>query len=383
MSNWQIPTELPDLRRVGILALDTETKDDRLRADMGSGWPFRSGHLCGVSVAYRAEGEMRGLYFPIRHPDTQNFDPEQVYQWVRDHVAADVRFVTQNGLYDWGWLRAEAGIRMPPGERLEEIGALATMVDENRYQYSLDALCAWRGLPGKDETLLRQGIDALGLITNKRKKVVPQNHLWQLPARYVGPYAEADAVNTFLLREDLDPILDREGTRAAYRLECDLLPMVLEMRLRGIRVDLDAAERARDLLLRKRDAVFAELSEKLECRVGMHEIGRNKWLAETFDRLGIKYPRTEKGNPSFAGGQTGWMSKHAHWLPQLIATADKYNKAATNFLQNTSSTTRSTAAFMPRSIRTARRTTAPSRFASPTAIRRCSRCRRATRSWHR
>ena len=31
MSNWQIPTELPDLRRVGILALDTETKDDRLR----------------------------------------------------------------------------------------------------------------------------------------------------------------------------------------------------------------------------------------------------------------------------------------------------------------------------------------------------------------
>jgi len=43
MSNWQIPAELPDLRRVGVLALDTETKDDRLRADMGSGWPFRMG----------------------------------------------------------------------------------------------------------------------------------------------------------------------------------------------------------------------------------------------------------------------------------------------------------------------------------------------------
>jgi DNA polymerase I-like protein with 3'-5' exonuclease and polymerase domains len=277
MSNWQIPTQLPDLRRVSILAFDTETKDDRLRADMGSGWPFRSGHVCGVSVAYPAESGVRGFYFPIRHPDTENFDPEQVYQWLRDHVAADVRFVTQNGLYDFGWLRAEAGIRMPPGDCLEEINALATIVDENRYQYRLDALCGWRGLPGKDETLLRQGIDAPGLITNKRKKVVPQNHLWQLPARYVGPYAEADAVNTFLLWEDLDPILDREGTRAAYRLECDLLPLVLEMRLRGIRVDLAAAERARDLLLRKRDAVFAELSEKLECRVGMHEIGRSKW----------------------------------------------------------------------------------------------------------
>ena len=39
---------------------------------------------------------------------------------------------------------------MPPADRLEEIGALATLVDENRFTYSLDALCAWRGLPGKD-----------------------------------------------------------------------------------------------------------------------------------------------------------------------------------------------------------------------------------------
>src|SRR5262249_11415250 len=136
--------------------------------------------------------------------------------WLRDLIASDVRFVTQNGLYDWGWLRTEAGIKMPPSERLEEIGALATMVDENRFKYSLEALCEWRGLPGKDDALLRQGIEALGLRSNKRKKLVPQTHIWQLPARYVGPYAEADAIKTLLVQEDLNPILDREGTRAAY-----------------------------------------------------------------------------------------------------------------------------------------------------------------------
>jgi DNA polymerase I-like protein with 3'-5' exonuclease and polymerase domains len=333
MADWSVPAQLPDLRRIGIIALDTETRDERLRADMGSGWPFRSGHLCGISVAFRAEGEVRGLYFPIRHPDSHNFSPEQIYQWVRDHVAADVHFVTQNGLYDFGWLRTEAGIRMPSSERLEEIGALATMVDENRFEYSLEALCIWRGLPGKDETLLHQGIEALGLIENKRKKVAPQNHLWQLPARYVGGYAETDAINTLLLYESLDPILDQEGTRAAYRLECDILPMVLEMRLRGIRVDLDAAERARDSLLRKRDVALAEISEKLGCAVSMHEIQGKKWLVETFDRHRIKYPHTEKGNPSFTAGKTGWMTGHVHWLPPLIATANKYNKAVTDFLQ--------------------------------------------------
>ena len=154
-----------------------------------------------------------------------------------------------------------------------------------------------------------------------------------MPARYVGPYAEADAVSTLLLFENLNPILEREGTCDAYRLECDLLPMVLEMRWRGIRIDTDAGERARDLLMGKRDVVFAELAEKLGARVGMEEIGRTQWLTETFDRHQLKYPRTAKGNPSFTAGTTGWMHKHPHWLPQLIVRADKYNNAGVNVVE--------------------------------------------------
>jgi DNA polymerase I-like protein with 3'-5' exonuclease and polymerase domains len=334
MSMWRVPHELPDLRRVGIIGLDTETRDISLAADHGSGWATRNGHLCGVSIAYRTEGEVHGLYFPLRHPDTENFDPDNVYRWLNDHVAADaLRFVTQNGLYDWGWLRVEGNVRMPPSERIEEIGALATIVDENRYRYSLESLCQWRDLPGKDESLLREGCEALGLMpTSKRKKFRPQEHLWQLPARYVGPYAEADAANTLRLFEDLNPILGQENTQAAYRLECDLLPMVLEMRLRGVRIDVTAAERARDLLLGKRDAILTELSDKLGMPVSMYELARSKWLAETFDREGIKYPRTEKGNPSFTGGQSGWMDKHAHPLPRLLKQAEKYHNAGANFV---------------------------------------------------
>src|SRR5262249_48167667 len=211
---------------------------------------------------------------------------------------------------------------------IEEIGALATMVDENRYQYGLDALCKWRGLRGKDESLLLEGCTTLGLTTNKREKFKPQNHIHQLPARFVGPYAEADAFRSLALFEDLTPILDRETTRAAYRLECDLLPMVLEMRLRGVRIDVAAAEHARDLLLLKRDAVLAEISSKLGTPVSMAELARHKWLAETFDSEGVKYPRTDKGNPSFTGGQKGWMDRHPHWLPKLVREASKYHMAA-------------------------------------------------------
>jgi DNA polymerase I-like protein with 3'-5' exonuclease and polymerase domains len=331
--DWQPPSELPDLRRTGIVSLDTETRDDGLRADHGPGWPWRGGYICGVSVAYHVEGSIRAHYFPLRHPDTANLDPEQVFQWLRDLIASDVRFVTQRGLYDWGWLRADADITMPPPGRLEEIGALATMVDENRYTYNLDDLCTWRGLPGKDETLLLEGCRAMGLIPKGRKKFNPQEHIHELPARFIGAYAEQDAASTLALFESLDPILDQEKTRGAYRLEIDLLPMVHEMRRRGIRIDQSAAERARDLILQKRDAALAELSEKIGAPIGMDEIASPTWKARTFDTHAIKYPRTKKGNPSFKAGKTGWMSAHPHWLPQLIATANKYDAAGSKFLE--------------------------------------------------
>lgn len=331
--NWQTPQELPDLRRVGIVALDTETRDAGLQANRGSSWPWRDGHVCGISVARREGGDIRALYIPLCHPDTDNFDPAQVYGWLTDLIASGVRIVTQNGIYDWGWLRADGGIVMPPADRLEEVGALAFAIDENQFKYSLDALCERYGLRGKDETVLREAVVAAGFASGRKKIIRVQEHIHKLPARYVDAYARADAVNTLLLWEKLDPILDRERTRDAYRLDVDLLPMVLEMRRRGVRIDQDAAERARDLLLAKRDAALAELSAQLGTPVSMDEINRNRWKAQTFDVHGINYPRTLKGNPSFSAGKSGWMAKHKHWLPQLIAIASKYDAAGAQFIE--------------------------------------------------
>jgi hypothetical protein len=50
---WKPPSELPDLQRVDLIAIDTETKDDCLAAGKGSSWPVRQGFLCGLSVAPR------------------------------------------------------------------------------------------------------------------------------------------------------------------------------------------------------------------------------------------------------------------------------------------------------------------------------------------
>jgi DNA polymerase I-like protein with 3'-5' exonuclease and polymerase domains len=331
-NNWRPPSELPDLRHVNNVAIDTEVNDEGLRADRGSAWPWRGGHICGISVAWRDCSGIRAHYFPIRHPDSETFSRENVARWLVDHTAAGVKFITLNGLFDWGWLRTDLGVAMPPSDQLEEIGALATLIDENRFNYSLDALCAWRGLPGKDTTLLEEAVKAAGFKVSKKNPL--QSYIWQLPARYAGPYAEADPIATLGLSENLNPFLDQEGTRAAYRLDVDLLPMVHEMRRRGIRVDQSAAEQARDYCLQKRDRALAELSEQLGSPVGMAEIASPKWKARTFDAHRINYPRTEKGNPSFKAGKLGWMAADPHWLPRLIATANKYEKAGRTFLED-------------------------------------------------
>src|SRR6478752_5481101 len=95
-ANWQIPRELPHLHRVGVVALDTETRDEGLQANRGSSWPWRGGHVAGISVAWRADGEIHAIYIPLRHDDTDNFDPDRVYRWIKDLVVSDVRIVTHN-----------------------------------------------------------------------------------------------------------------------------------------------------------------------------------------------------------------------------------------------------------------------------------------------
>ena len=381
-TNWQTPQELPDLRRVGIVALDTETKDEGLRADRGSAWPWRGGHVAGISIAWRADGEIHAIYIPLRHPDTDNFDPDRVYRWLKDLVASGVRIVTHNGIYDFGWLRAEGGVVMPPSDRLEETGALATMIDENQFSYSLDSLCGRYGLPGKDEALLRQAVEAAGFAKG-RKKVNPQEHIWRLPARYVGPYAEADALNTLLLFEKLDPILDQENIRSAYRLEIDLLPMVLEMRRRGIRIDQDAAEQARDLLLANAMPRWRRFRNSMA--------RRSAWTRSTV-ASGRKRPSSNTASPFRARRRAIRVSRPANpagW--QRIRTGcRRESRSRTNtkprgpsFSKDIFSNTSLVDGFTPRYIRFAPTRAARGRRDFPTQIRRCSRCRFATRNWGR
>lgn len=318
-SDWQPPTELPDLPAMGVTryAEDTETMDLGLQIGRGPGWGKGAGHICGVAVAW-AGGS---VYVPLRHPDTECRDPVQVQNWLT-HCHKHCEVVYQNAGYDLGWESAEMGV--PPPVKVHDTIAAAVQIDENRLSYELNSLCQWQDVPGKDESLLKDAAAAYG--------VDPKAGLHLMPARYVGPYAAQDAAATLTLFDKLYPLMEEQDVIEAYDLEMDIVPMVVAMRMRGIRVDLDMAHESRLALLRQRDAALAQIGDKLNMRVGMEEIRSPRFLERVFDELRIPYPRTAKtGQGSFT---SDWMKSYdKHWLPPLVTRADQLDEGANKFLK--------------------------------------------------
>lgn len=320
ISEWVAPQSLPDLRGEPLVAVDIETRDNGLSEGLGPGWVWLAGQVIGIAVAW---GVDKQLYLPVYHKETACFEGNVVKRWLKELFQQDeTKFIFHNAGYDLGWLTSQFGCQIP--RQIEDTAALAAIVDENKFSYKLDDLCVEYGLPGKSEDLLKEAAASYGLKNVK-------GEMYKLPGKYVGPYAEQDARATLELYKKLLPTIEKEGTQQAYRLECDLIPMIMAMRRRGIRVDVKRAEQAVAHFAEERDKVLEEISHNLGRRTSMEDIRSPQWLVQSFTAESIPFPRTEKGNPSFGAG---WMSTSEHWLPKLITRAKKLEDASSKFFQN-------------------------------------------------
>jgi DNA polymerase I-like protein with 3'-5' exonuclease and polymerase domains len=322
-SNWQAPTSLPIVPDGELVAIDTETNDRGLQKGVGPGWVYNDGWLCGVSWAWAGGSG----YAPIRHPDTPNcFDHDLVIAWLED-LCRRCEVVFQNGGYDMGW----TGVRptMP-----HDTQSMAVLLNENEYEYNLDAICGRLGIAGKDESLLREAVITHGGNPKKIKEFIHK-----LPARYAGPYAEQDAVSTLEAARKMLPQLAANGLMDAYDLERELTPHVLDMRRRGIRINVDRAEqnrsRIRQLRAQELDLLRAALGPQFRREVTMDDVRSPRWLTMVFTDLGIAFPRTpatekhEDGQPSF---EKEFLERCPHPVAGHIARARAYNDGAEKFI---------------------------------------------------
>ena len=309
-----MPDELKNLRGAKEIAIDLETNDPHLK-ELGSGNVTGKGHIAGIAVAV----EGWSGYFPIHHESGGNMDKKLVLSWLQDICnQKDTTFIFHNAMYDICWLRS-AGIAVK-GKIVDTMIA-ASLIDENRLSYQLNTLARHYIGMGKDESILNAAAKEYG--------IDPKKDLWRLPAMFVGQYAERDAESTLKLWKRLETELYQEELWDIFNLETKLFPCLVDMRFKGVRVDLEKAENIKNSLIHKEKKIL----NKIKGLTGVDvEIMAARSIAKAFDKLKLPYDRTEKSKePSFT---KNFLQNHPHELPKAIAEAREINKAHSTFIDS-------------------------------------------------
>jgi len=313
-TEWVIPDELKDLRGAKEIAIDLETNDPRLK-ELGSGNVTGRGHIAGVAVAV----EGWSGYYPIHHEQGGNMDKKLVLKWLQDILnQQDTTFIFHNAMYDVCWLRS-AGLTIK-GHIVDTMIA-ASLIDENRLSYQLNTLSKHYVGLGKDEKILLEAAKEYGLDAKAE--------MWRLPPMFVGQYAERDAESTLKLWQRLKVELYNQELMDIFNLETRLFPCLVDMRFKGVKVDLEKAQNIKLNLIKREEALIKKIKDLTGVDV---EIMAARSIAKAFDKLKLPYDRTAKSKePSFT---KNFLQNHPHELPQAIAEARELNKAHTTFIDS-------------------------------------------------
>jgi len=313
-TEWVMPDELKDLREHTEIAIDLETNDPELKS-LGSGNVIGRGHIAGVAVAV----EGWSGYYPIHHEQGGNMDRKLVLKWLQDVLKQEnTTFIFHNAMYDVCWLRS-AGLTIK-GPIVDTMIA-ASLIDENRMSYQLNTLAKHYVGLGKDEKILVEAAKEYGLD--------PKADMWRLPPMFVGQYAERDAESTLKLWQRLKIELYNQELMDIFNLETRLFPCLVDMRFKGVKVDLEKAQNIKQNLIKREESLIKKIKDLTGVEV---EIMAARSIAKAFDKLKLPYDRTAKSNePSFT---KNFLQNHPHELPKAIAEARELNKAHTTFIDS-------------------------------------------------
>jgi DNA polymerase I-like protein with 3'-5' exonuclease and polymerase domains len=313
-SIWSCPNEYKDLSGYPEIAIDLETRDDGINEGLGAGWAMNKGYVIGFAVA--VDGWQ--AYYPFKHLGGGNMIEPQVIKYMKDVCALPNTKIFHNAQYDIGWLGA-MGIKVN-GPIVDTMVA-AALIDESRYSFALNNLAKEYIGEMKAETDLIEAAKDHG--------VDPKGEMWKLPAEHVGFYAEQDARITYRLWQVFKHELHKQNLITTWEMESDLLPILIQMRQRGVRVDVGKAEiLAREFVAREK-VVLSEIKKLIGKDV---DIWAARNIADAFDKLHITYPRTEKtGEPSFT---QNWLINSPHKISKLIVQAREINKFHSTFLNS-------------------------------------------------
>lgn len=320
---------------MNLVAIDIETYDPNLKT-MGDGAcrdsnsPDDDGSciLCvGTFDGYKAKA-----YIPFTEDWSKEFIP-----LMND---SSIKKVFHNGIYDLGWLAC--GYDVPYKGELHDTMTRMVYIDEYA-KLDLDSCCKRFRVEGKnkDETIEKwydENIaEVIALANTYNYKIKKADGLWKHSLflfEHFPEFREAmikynlqDCRATWYLYQAQESLIEK--VMEPYMIDVKLTPCIIDMKKRGVRIDLKAFKQLRETVHEYADAAETNLRETYGITPDM--VSSPKKLGQRMHELGIHSTLyTSTGAESWSALA---LERIEHPVIDAISTFKNYNTLLTRYLE--------------------------------------------------
>ena len=319
-----------DLEGIDTVAIDIETYDPNLKTK-GLGAVRKDGFITGVAVATGKDT----VYFGLHHSDlTTTPEMEQEF-WNQLNKKIlqnpDITKVFHNAMYDVCWLRATTG-KMLQGKLVDTMIA-ASVIDENRFKYSLDSLSKDYLNDQKYKYDLYERASSEGIKD-------PMSNMHKLSYDLVKDYAKQDVDLTLklwnLFNKKLDEALytrpennEIKTCRNIFELETKLFRCLVDMKFKGVRINVQKLEEFGKKLKFRRDNLLNIIRKHTGVIVQLWAANSIKLLLD--QQKITNYKKTPKsGMPQLP---KDYLKTHKNRFLRMLSKAREFDKAVNTFVE--------------------------------------------------
>ena len=277
-----VKIQYPDLSDSKVIAFDVETYDPALK-ELGPGVYRKDGNVLGMAIA-NEQGFAE--YYNLGHSNTDKELKQKNLKYIKEVMKINTKKLGAGILYDLDWTENFLGVKVE-GD-LHDIQVAETLINENQRAYNLEFLTKKYTDEKKKLDLLKEFCKDNNLTGD------PRPHIYLMDFERVREYAIGDVKAPIEIFKKQWSLMNSQKLLELYHLEMSLFPLLLQMRYNGVRIDQNKIKEGIHYL---RNSI-KEKSEKLYAEYGEFNYDSSKQIAKVFDKLGIKYPLTEKENPN-------------------------------------------------------------------------------------
>lgn len=319
----RIPFDLSKLGDFPLVAPDTET----------TGLHWYRDTVFGIALAgYDPDqGIMMSGYFDVR-------DNKHVVKAIGKELGRAKRIVNHNMKFDALMLAESCNIILPD-DKLECTSVRAALINEWEQSFNLDALGTKYVGAGKYTDIYQELADLFG---GKADKSIQMKNLHRAPAEMVAKYATPDPEIALLLWAWQEKEIEKQELQKVWDLERRLMPVLLDIEKRGVRVDIKRTVKAQDDIERLIETSQYKLNKAAGKAVNPNSPKQMRELFGTSKgedgiwrtKIGnMPLEETDSGNPSIDADALRSLSEKGHEMATLVYNLRKSTKAR-QFLAN-------------------------------------------------